>query len=85
MPLTLDVLQLWEGRMLSVEHRWPGCRFLGWRIWETPAASNGPTEWPKDDVAVAARRSQRELVMASLLRRPTVERRGIVHGRAVRR
>jgi len=85
MPLALDVLRPWEGEMLAVEHRWPGCRFLGWRTWCTPATSKRATEWPKEDVAGAARRSQRELVMASLLRCPPVRRRGVVHGRAVAR
>jgi hypothetical protein len=85
MPLTLDVLQTWEGKMLAVEHRWPGCRFLGWRTWETPPASNGPMDWLEDDVADAAQRSQRGLVLASLLRCPAVGHRGIVHGRAVSR
>src|SRR5260370_37414311 len=33
MVLTRDVLDPWEGEMLDVEHRWPGCRFLGWRTW----------------------------------------------------
>jgi hypothetical protein len=85
MPLVPDVLKPWEGKMLAVEHRWPGCRFLGWRTWDSPAAPNGPTAWLKDDVAVAGQRSQRGLVLASLLRCPPVERRGIVHGRAVPR
>ena len=84
-PLTLDVLQPREAKMLAVEHRWPGCHFLGWMTCETSTASSGPKDWPKDDAAVAGRRSQRGLVMASLLRCPAVERRGSVDGRAVRR
>jgi hypothetical protein len=83
MPLTLDVLQLWEGEMLSVERRWRhGCRFLGWMTGCTSTAPTGCPEGPEDGAAVADQRSQRELVMASLLRRPAIERRGIVHGRA---
>jgi hypothetical protein len=71
--------------MLAVERRWPGCRFLGWRTWDTAKASNGPKEWLESDDKVAAQRSQRGLVIASLLRRPADEHRGSVHGRAVAR
>lgn len=85
MPLSLDVLRPWEGEMLAVERRWPGCRFLGWRTWDTAKASNGPKEWLESDDKVAAQRSQRGLVIASLLRRPADEHRGSVHGRAVAR
>jgi hypothetical protein len=89
LALTPAVIQRWEGQMRAVEQRWPGCRFLGWRTWRSTQASSEPTE------ASAARRdrdalephsrSQRELVLASLLRRPTGRRQGIVHGRGVPR
>jgi hypothetical protein len=82
----LDVLEPWEREMLSFEQRLPGCRFLGWRTRRAPAATDGPTEWPTDDAAGARwRRSQRERVIASLLRCPSRERRGVVHGRGVPR
>jgi len=81
--LTLAVLQLWEGEMLAVEQRWPGCRFLGWRTrqtrdattcstLQTPAGSTSSTgRTPVRDAAcVPQRRSQRDLVTASLLRCP---------------
>jgi hypothetical protein len=86
-PLTVAVIQLWEGEMLAVEHRWPGCLFLGWRTCHAPNASIGSLErGPDHDNAGARRRlTQRELVLASLLRRPVGEREGIVHGRGVPR
>jgi hypothetical protein len=85
-PLTLASVRLWEGEMLAVEHRWPGCHFLGWMTSWAPGASIGLTERaPGCDAAARQRRSQRELVMASLLRCPPSERRGIVHGRGVPR
>ena len=83
-PLTLAVVKSWEGVMLAVERRQPGCRFLGWTTCGAPKASNGWKERaPGHDAARACqRRSQRELVTASLLRCPPSERRGVVHGRA---
>jgi hypothetical protein len=85
MPLALDVLQRWETAMLAVEHRWPGCRFLGWRTWDRPRASKRPKDRLAVDAAVADERSQRGLVMASLLRCPTTDRGGTARGRAVAR
>jgi hypothetical protein len=86
-PLTVAVVQLWEGKMLAVEHRWPGCLFLGWRTCQAPDASIGSLEREPDHEDAGARRrlTQRELVLASLLRRPVAGREGIVHGRGVPR
>jgi hypothetical protein len=87
LPLTMAVIQTWESEMLAVERRWPGCRFLGWRIPQEPCPSIGCSEreLDRDDADAAPRRSQRELVLASLLRRPPGLRAGIVHGRAIPR
>ena len=85
MPLALDVLQRWETAMLAVEHRWPGCRFLGWRTWDRPPASKEPKDWLEVDAAVADERSQRGLVTASLLRCPIADRGGTFRARAVAR
>jgi len=87
MPLTLALIQSWEEAMLAVEHRWPGCHFLGWRTRRARKESAGSVVGrPGDGAADASQRhTQRELVVASLLRCPTDERRGIVHGRAVPR
>ena len=86
-PLTLAAIQLWEEEMLAVERRWPGCRFLGWMTCRAPEASTGRTERAPGCAATGARqrRSQRELVTASLLRCPAGERRGIVLGRGSHR
>jgi hypothetical protein len=84
-PLTWEVIQLWEAEMLAVEHRWPGCHFLGWRTRWVPRAPVGSLEWTSDRAGACQRRSQRELVMASLLRCPPSERRKIVHGQGVPR
>ena len=85
MPLTLEVVQLWEEEMLAVEHRWPGCHFLGWTTCRMPRASTGFGEERSGRAGARQRPSQRELVIASLLRCPPDERGGIVHGRAARR
>lgn len=86
MLLTLDVLQSWEMEMLAVERRRPGCRFLGWSTLGMPTASDGPPDRPvRDADGPRPQRSQREVVMASLLRCPPSERRGNVHGRAAPR
>ena len=86
-PLTVTVIQLWEGEMLAVEQRWPGCHFLGWRTCQAPNASSGSLERGPDHHDAGARRrlSQRELVLASLLRRPPGDREGAAHGRGVPR
>ncbi len=87
MPLTLELIQSWEGEMLAVERRWPGCQFLGWRTCQEATTSTGSVVGtPGHDAADSTQRhTQRELVVASLLRRPADERRGIVHGQAVPR
>ena len=78
LPLTVAVIQEWEGAMLAVEHRWPDCHFLGWRTCRAPDEPIGSEREP-DHTAAGARqrqsqrelvRSQRELVLASLLRHP---------------
>src|SRR5277367_2689825 len=80
LPLTLAVIQLWERKMLAVEQRRPSGRFLGWMTSWTPArASIGSGESDRDAAGERRRRTQRELVLASLLRRPAGDRRGIVH------
>jgi hypothetical protein len=77
-PLTADSIRFWEEAMIDIEHRWPGTTFLGWRtrpagpVSATASASQEPTgattHWPA---------SQRELVAASLLRRPVGPRRAV--------
>jgi hypothetical protein len=82
LPLTLAVIQLWEREMLAVEQRWPRGRFLGWKTSWTPArASIGSGESDRHAAGERRRRTQRELVLESLLRRPADDRRGIVHRR----
>jgi hypothetical protein len=65
-------IQSMEREMLSLEYRSPGTRFLGWTTTTIPAISERPpaagsTSQPS---AGARRASQRDLVAASLLRRP---------------
>jgi hypothetical protein len=83
LPLTLEVIQFWEGGMLTIEQRWPGCRFLGWRTYGAsapPPAGSGEPAHARAVASACERRSQRELVAASLLRQPG-DRRGIAHRR----
>src|ERR1700689_442597 len=78
LPLTLAVIQLWERKVLAVEQRWPRGRFLGWTTSWTPArASIGSGEPDRHAAGERRRPTQRELVLASLLRRPAGDRRGI--------
>lgn len=86
-PLTLAVLQLWEREMLAVEDRWPGCHFLGWRTSQVHGTTIAPVQMvpDRDDPGASGPVSQRELVLASMLRRPGGGRMGIVHGRGVPR
>lgn len=84
-PLGLDLIESWEQRMLAVEHRWPGARFLGWRTRRTPPPPVGPTERSKEGAREAPRQSQRALVIASLLRCPADEQRGNARSRDTRR
>jgi hypothetical protein len=79
LPLTVSVLTLLEEEMLAVERRWPGSRLLGWTT--CPAG-----QVPAGAERAAAERSgpprtQRELVVASLLRCPPATSRGAIHGR----
>ncbi len=87
LPLTLGVVVLWEGRMLAAERRWPGCRFLGWTTYPTAQAPHRAFEETpvRDASGPGQRRSQRELVVASLLRCPPDEQLGIARGRVVPR
>jgi hypothetical protein len=87
LPLTLAVIQLWEGEMLVVEQRWPGCHFFGWTTRETPCASirSSQREGDHDGAHACRTLSQRELVRASLLRHPTGEPGELGHGRGQRR
>jgi hypothetical protein len=86
LPLTAAVLRTWEDEMLALERRWPGCRFLGFKTCPAPGTPGGLRDSaPDEHVRAQARRSQRELVLASLLRRRPAGRRGIVHGRGVPR
>jgi len=83
LPLTLAVIQLWEEGMLAIEQRWPGCRFLGWTTCRTPVGApigSGELALARSAASGCERRSQRELVIASLLRQPG-ERRGIARRR----
>jgi len=32
-PLALTVLSRWEEELLTVQQRWPGCSFLGWKTY----------------------------------------------------
>jgi len=81
LPLTLAVIQLGERKkMLAMEQRWPSGRFLGWTTsWMPAGASIGSGEPDRRAAGERRRRTQRELVLASLLRRPAGDRRGIVH------
>jgi hypothetical protein len=80
LPLTLAVIQLRERKMLAVEQRSPSGRFLGWTTsWTPERASIGSGESDPHAAGERRRRTQRELVLASLLRRPAGDRRGIVH------
>ena len=82
MPLELAALQQWERKMVSVENKCQGSRFLGWttpwlrerRLRQSTMADHQPGD-------AGALQSQRELVTESLLRRPRAKRPGIVHGR----
>lgn len=86
-PLKLELIRSLEEEMLAIERRRPGCRFLGWRTGRATQLSTGSVVGtPGDDAAgEMPRQTQRELVVASLLRRPADERGGIVRGRAAPR
>lgn len=84
MPLSLAAIHMWERKLLSLEYRVPGCRFLGWttdRIPEMSARRSAATA-ERAPASGAPSRTQRELVAESLLRRPSVRQLGIVHGRS---
>ena len=86
LPVTAAVIQRWEGEMRALEGRWPGCRFLGFTTCQAPRAPIGAigSAPDQDDAGALAQHSQRELVLASLRRRPG-GRRGSVHRRGVLR
>jgi hypothetical protein len=71
LPLQVAVIHMWERKMLSLEYRWRGCRFLGWTTHELPALSDRRSPAVADATSADGRApSQRRLVEASLLRRP---------------
>jgi hypothetical protein len=87
-PLGLSAVAIrrWKGDVLALVQRRPGCQFLGFKTCQAPrpvGMIEGASD--HDDARALARQSQRELVLASLLRRRTGGRRGIVHGRGVPR
>ena len=82
MPLELAALQKWERKMVLVESRCPGSRFLGWTTpWLQEPRLRQLTTADRQPGDVRALRSQRGLVTESLLRRPGAKRPGVVHGR----
>jgi hypothetical protein len=85
LAMTTAAIQLWEDQMIALALRSCGCAFLGWRICATPARTVVCRGGVPDDRHASASRapSQRELVVASLLRRPSGARRGAMHGRRV--
>ncbi len=86
-PVTLEVLTRWEEAMLAIEQAWPECRFLGWRIHRPPTSrpgssgsrpqalrTGGPSsQRPQESSGDGRPPSQRQLVIASLLRDPSGE------------
>jgi hypothetical protein len=85
MPLTLTVLRRWEAELLAIEQRWSGCCFLGWRTSTTPpdrpvvpgeqreraGAGEMSSPRPSESAGTNSQTSQRQLVIASLLRHPS--------------
>jgi len=81
-PLTVESLAGWEEEMVAIEGAWPGCRFLGWRTLRGPGpgraapergrphAGQAPLSGPPEPPRAGAHSSQREMVIASLLRSP---------------
>jgi hypothetical protein len=85
LELTSASIRTWESEMLALERRSPGCRFLGFKTCHAPSARGAVRDTAPDDARAQARQSQRELVLASLLRCRPDGRRGIIHGRGVSR
>src|ERR1039458_6853128 len=85
--LTFGVIRLGERKMLAAGPRRLGCHFLGWTTCWLPGGTLRSHELApvRDAAGARQRRSQRELVIASLLRHPSGERRGIARGRGVPR
>jgi hypothetical protein len=83
MQLSSAAIHLWERKLLALEYRWPGSRFLGWTTSAMPAISERrPAAVPQRSSANGwPARSQRDLVAASLLRRPRAEGPGMVLSR----
>ncbi len=85
MPLTMTVLRRWEAELLAIEQRWSGCCFLGWRTWTAPPdrpvapaeqrtharAGEVSSAQPSGSAGTNSQTSQRQMVIASLLRRPS--------------
>jgi hypothetical protein len=85
MPLTLTVLRRWEAELVAIEQRCSGCCFLGWRTSTTPpdrsvvpgeqreraGAGEVSSPRPSESAGTNSQTSQRQLVIASLLRHPS--------------
>ena len=97
LPLTLSALRRWEQELLTIERRCSGSRFLGWRIAATPAdggplavegasaAREAPPPGEGGSPPAGGQVSQRQLVIASLVRHPTAMYAGGLPRGAVRR
>ena len=83
MQLSSAAIHLWERKLLSLEYRWPGSRFLGWTTSAMPAISErrSATVHQRSPANGWAARSQRDLVAESLRRRPRAEGPSIVLSR----
>jgi hypothetical protein len=82
LPFKLAAIHMWERKMLSLEYRWPGCRFLGWTTQELPELSARRSRAVAEEEPAGARApSQRGLVEDSVLRRPRASLPPTVPGR----
>jgi hypothetical protein len=71
LPLNLTAVHMWERKMLSLEYRRPGSRFLGWTTQDLPDVSARQLRLVAEEPSVDVRApSQRDLVAESVLRRP---------------
>ena len=83
LPFNLAAIHMWERKMLSLEYRWPGCRFLGWTTQDLPELSARRARAVAEDTPAGGRApSQRELVEDSVLRRPRASLPPSVPGRS---
>lgn len=85
-PVTLSVLQRWEEELLAIAQRSPGCRFLGWRT-RASSATSGHSDASLSRAAPqeGGAPSQRQLVIASLLRHPVSDHEASAQRRAASR